>query len=177
MADKLAVLRRQAAKMRDLELEIADLEEQAAERKRQLEEMRHQVLPDLFMEAGVDALSLQAEGNQPAAEFTLKPFYRANIAASWPAERREAAFKHLESLGYGDVIKYQIKVDLPRGERVLASRVEKGLDKLGLTYASNLSVHAQTLTALLREQYESGNKKLDLDKIGGQAGLVVVLKS
>lgn len=176
MPDKLTALRRAATQMRDLADEILDLEEQLAEKKKEMEELKHQKLPDMFMEAGVDSLSLAADDENDACNFKLKPYYRACIAASWPAEKRAAAFAHLEKLGFGDVIKRSYRIDLPKGETKLAQRLEAGLNKIGLTYAASMDVPHQTLTALLREQFESGNKKLDLDKIGGQAGMIVTLK-
>lgn len=176
MADKLMTLRKAAAQLRDLENEIEDLENLLKDRKKKLEELRHQKLPDMFMEVGIDALSLPKDGNHQACDFTLKPYYRANIAVAWPAAKREIAFKHLEKCGFGDVIRRTYRINMERGEKILAGRLEKGLEKLGLSYSANLDVPHTTLTALLREQFEAGNKTLDLEKIGGTAGMIVTLK-
>lgn len=168
MSDKLDAVRDAAEKLRDVESRIERLTEELETLNNQLNEMRRETLPNLFMETGIDRVTL-ADGT----DFVLKPYYHASIAASWPPEKREAAFAHLEEQGFGDVIKRQFNVMLPRGDAEAAKKLEAELNELGFSYSQKLDVPWATLTALVKEQFESGNKTLDLGIIGATAGMVV----
>lgn len=174
--DKLDKLRNLAREMRDTELELASLAERIKETQKKIKELQFTTMPEMFIEAGVNSIGLDAEGNLPAAEYVLLPFYKAAIAASWSDEDREAAFDHLVSLGLGDLIKTEVKVSLDKEDHAKAKQLEDALVKMRMPHTTKLDVHHATLTAVLREQVERGELVLDLDKIGGIIGSYVKRK-
>lgn len=174
--DRLEKVRAGLRQARDKEREASDLEARARELRGEVVTLTQQTLPDLFDEAGIDNLGLSAEGNLPAYDCKLGPFYHANIAAEWPEEKRTAAFNYLAEQGAEDLIKSLIIVALPRGERKLAQRVEEGLRKAGVPFTTKLDVAWNTLTAWVREQVEKQQTTPKLDLIGGNVGRVVKLK-
>lgn len=171
--EKVRVILRQA---RDTERRIVDLEAALKEAKGQVLELKQKTLPDLFDEAGIDNLGLPAEGNLPAYDCKLGPYYHANIGAEWEEERRQAAFKYLEDQGSGDLIKSAYIVLVPRGKRAFAKKVEAALTKLGAEFTSKLDVPWNTLTAWVKEQVEKKNNTPDLAVLGATVGRVVSLK-
>jgi hypothetical protein len=174
--DRLDAITNKATEARDLELEIADLEEVLSEKKVRLNAIYHAELPELMLAAGVDTLGLPAQGNQPAYDGKLKPFYSANIAASWDAEKRAEGFRALEEVGAADLIKQTVTVQLPRGSKEEAEKLVKTIGELGWTPAVAETVNHQTLTAWLKAQVETGGTIPPLDKIGGTIGNKVTLK-
>lgn len=176
-SSSLEEIERAANEARDLEKEIEDLSALLKEKNATLYKLYHVTLPDLMMAANVDHLGLPAKGNLPAMDAELKPFYSANIAAGWPEEKRGAAFEYLIDLKAGDLIKTDVVASYSRGKvgeaRKLAASLAK---KKGVQAIIKEAVHAQTLTAWLREQVEKHNFTPNLELIGGAVGNVVKLK-
>lgn len=172
----LETIREQLRIARDAELRISDLASVMREENENLNRLRFSTLPELFAAAGVDQLGLPSEGNSPAYDCKLRPFYKANIAASWSEERREAAFKELERRGAGDLIKTTFTVYLSRTDRAKAKQVSAALKKLKVDWDVSLSVHSSTLTAYVREQIEERQETLPLETLGASVGLIVEMK-
>jgi hypothetical protein len=173
--EKLQEIRETLRLVRDTKHRLDDLGSVMSAERDNLTSMRYEVLPELFLTAGVDNIGLPEEGNNPAYDCKLKPFYQANIAASWDEERREAAFKYLESIGAGSLIKTNITIFIDRTDHKKRKLAIAALKKLKLDHEIGLAVSHQTLTAFLKEQTEAG-VILDLNKIGGQIGQVVELR-
>ena len=126
--------------------------------------------------AGVDSIGLKASGNKAPMDFRMRPFYSANIASSWPDERKEEAFDFLKSKNAEDLIKTKIEANLPKGNLDLAKQLIEEAKRLEIPTKLSLSVHSQTLTAWLRELVEKHNTVLsvsELEKIGGTIGRIV----
>ena len=175
-ASALNEILRVASEARVLEREIADLNERLADKSASLRQIYHAKLPDLMLAAGIDHIGLPAVGNLPAMDAEMKPYYSASIAASWPDDRKAAAFKYLESLGSGDLIKTQVTAAYARGKLAEAKKVAAQLSKKkGVSVDLKQTVHTQTLTAWLKEQVEKHNKTPNLELIGGTVGRVVKL--
>lgn len=160
-----------AQQARDLELEIADLEERLASCKAQLHNIFRVEMPELMDQAQTDRIGIPADGNRPAYDLRLSPYYKANIAANWSEERRQAALNSLTELGHQDLIKTQITITLPRDQRSKAQDLLKQLASFHPEIQE--TVHWRTLTAWLQEQYERGNPTPPLDVIGAEVGRVV----
>ena len=171
--DVLEKIRQKLREARDTERRMSDMSESLKEQTKLLQGLRHETLPDMFIQAGIDNLGIPAEGNLPGYDFELKPFYRANIAADWPEDRRREAFDFLEKSGNGDLIKTTIVILIPRDERAKAKKVQSALKKLKVNYEVDLSVPWGTLTAYVKEQIEKHDAVLPLDKLGAQVGTVV----
>jgi hypothetical protein len=174
--DKLLQLQRLAVEAKAIALEIEQLEEQLSEKNRELQKMQQQTLPDLFMEIGIDEISVPATGNMPAFKATCAPFYAAGIPVKWDPERRAEAFQYLTENGAGDLIKTEIDLKFRREDRDEALGLVSDLQARGLQPELKEAVHQSTLTAWLREQIEQNNWTPDLEKIGGTVGRVVKIK-
>lgn len=174
--DQLSKARSLAAAARDLERQIADLEERQKEKATQLNTIVKETLPDLMDQAGITKLELRAEGNEPAYEFKLGPFYSAGIAAKWPEEKRREAYEYLASVGAADLIKTFITLTFSKEERAKAIKVANALRNDGIEVDVEETVHASTLKSWLRETVEEGGDMPQLDKIGGFVGRQVTMK-
>jgi len=170
--DKLQALRFIVRAHHDLCNRILDIEEQLNQAKKAKLEMEMRTLPDLFHEAAVDRVGIPEDGNHPAYDAVLTPYYHANI----PPEYREEAFSWLEDHGHGDLIKTTVKVELGRGQREKAKEVESMLQKLGIDYSRDLGVPWNTLTAWLKEQIHKQKPLPPLTTIGASVGNIVKLK-
>ena len=174
--DRLAVVREALRAFRDTQLEIAQTEERLKQMKAAALETQHQTLPDLFSQAGITNLGLEAEGNLPAYQFTAKPYYHASIASSWPPERREEAFDYLNEVGAGDMIKHGVTVLFSRGEGEKVDTLQEFLRKHGMPFTVDRVVPWNTLTAWVRSEVEKYKRIPDLEKIGAQVGRIVEIK-
>lgn len=177
--DRLSVLRARVARVRELKLLVADLEERTKTANKELIDLTRQELPDAFAEAGVRRLDLDASGNLPPYEATLKPFYKAVVSAEWEPERQAAAFRFLENRGAEDLVKTTITVELGRGERELARAAREALRAIGIVSEERLAVAWNTLTAWLKEAIERRGEEFsagELETIGAQVGQMVEVK-
>lgn len=107
-------------------------------------------------------------------------FCRANIATSWEAPRREAAFKWLDDNGHGGVIKVEVSAMFARGQKVLADKAVKAFRKALGSKADDVPVDVKetvphgTLSALVRAEIEAGHP-VPLETLGATVGKVAKL--
>jgi hypothetical protein len=146
--DKLDTIRATIAQLRDNEFEVATLEERTDEIKKLIREAKEKTLPDMFDEAGVSKLGIDAVGNLPPYEIEVTDRYHANI----PAERAPEAFDYLAKTGHEDLIKtiYTIEFGLKEGKA--AQRFARSLEKAGIPYNAKQSVPWNTLTAWFKTE-------------------------
>lgn len=175
-SDKLIKVTEKAIEVMALEAQASDLGTQLEQVDAKIKVIYGKELPDLMDEAGVDRSGIPATGNYPAMDLKLVSFFAANIAAAWPDDKREAAFKCLEEFGAGDLIKTIVEVRFPGDDHGKAMKLAEQLKKKGLEPVVKQSVPAGTLTAWLREQVERKKKLPPLDIIGGFIGREVKLK-
>lgn len=173
--DRLERARSLIRQARDMEIERDGLEERLKEANNALNQLHHKTLPDLFTEVGIDHLGIPAEGNLPAYEAALLPYYKASIAAEWPPEKQAAAFQVLIDKGHGDVIKHRFIVDFPRGDREAAQAFEALLRQNQVSFSQSLAVPWNTLTALVKTETEAERPfgTGELEKIGATVGQIV----
>jgi hypothetical protein len=171
---KMKKLQKVVSDARDLQFEKETLEARLAVIAAALTQTFTVTLPDLMDQAGVDTIGLPAVGNHSALDAKLVPFYAAGIAASWPSEKREQAFKWLSDHGHATLIKTSVTIDFDRTDRDKAVKFAKTNGKLSPKIIEN--VHAGTLKAWLKEQVEEEHVMPPLDIIGGTVGRVVKLK-
>ena len=172
-SDALEELRAHVRRHRELVIEVTEAEERLKVLKNSLNEMEQKELPDLFHAAGVDKVGLPAEGNHPAYDATLKPYYKANI----PEGNKPEAFAWLNNNGYGDIVKTVFKIEFGLGEETPTKVLEKELTKMGVDYSKDMTVPWQTLTAWLKERIEKRDGDLPpLSLFGATVGTVVKLK-
>lgn len=176
--DKLEQLRRAVRRMRDTERRIEDQTEVLKATKQLKLDMEQQELPTLFMEAGVDHVGLPAEGNLPAYDARLRPYYHASISADWDPEKQQRAFAVLTRLELEDLIKNIIEVTTGRGQNALAKKVIAALRKLKVEFTVRRGVPWNSLTAAVKERYKRGEpmSDADLEALGATVGTVVKLE-
>jgi hypothetical protein len=174
-SDKLVLLQRQAAKARDLELEIATYEEGAKACKELLKELQNDKMPSLMDELKLDRIGVPPEGNKPGIDYKLVQQIGASIASSWATEKRQQAFDVLKKYKAESLIKTEVTSKLPKGSLPLAKKLVAAAKALKVTAELKQTVHAGTLSAWLKEIYEGGQSlsQSDLEKIGGYVGRVV----
>jgi hypothetical protein len=175
--DKLDALRAVARRLRDKRAEITSLDERLSEAKAEVRQIETKEMVDLMAEVGVDKVGLPAEGNYPACDAELKPYYHAVISADWEPERRQAAFAWLDSAGHGDLIKTAITVLIPRDDRAMAVSIQHYLEQCGVQHQVLLDVPWNTLTAFVKEQVEKYHRTPPLETLGATVGQVVKLKA
>ena len=174
--DATARARAMAALLRDKMREAQDLRERLSALNAEINDIQHAQLVDLMQEAGTDHLGLPAQGNLPACDAKMRPYYHANIAADWEPERRQAAFAWLDSAGHGDLIKTAITVLIPRDDRAMALSIQHYLEQCNAQHTVQLDVPWNTLTAFVREQVEKYHRTPPLETLGATVGQVVKLK-
>lgn len=168
----LSNIREKAKEVRDAEARIAMLEEQLAQTKLHLNEVRFKQLPDLMMAAGVETLTVAAEGNFPAFTAELKPYYYARIPKD--ESKRIAAFNMLEESGNGDLIETVVTLDFPREARAEVAAFLATLPR-GIKHEVKADVRWNVLEKWLRETVEAGHMP-DLSLFSGVVGKQVKLK-
>ena len=173
--DLLTTITAAGLEARDITLEVESLELRIKELNAQLHVLTRETLPDLMSQAHLSKFTLEAQGNNPAYEITARPYIRANIAASWPAEKRAEAFQWLTENGHGDLIKTEITVAFPREGRAQAVEVASQLQRQGLNPNIGESVHSATLSKWLKEATANGTV-VPLDIICGDVGREAKLK-
>lgn len=176
--DKLQHCRDLLKEARDTLALLQDLEERRKTAQARYDAIRTKELVDLFQELGIRSMSLDAEGNNPPVDAKLKPFYRANIAADWPDEKRAAAFVVLNEAGGGDLIKRTFISQFGKGkdEQAKADDLRAELEKLGVPFNESLAVSWQTLTAWFKEMVEKQGIIPPLEPLGATMGHVVEIK-
>jgi hypothetical protein len=161
---------------RDLRLEIASDAEQTKIKQGNLVTLERKTLPDLFNSAGITNLGLEPEGNMPGYEAKREAYVHASIAASWPDEKRQAAFDYLTKHGGGDLIKMEISVMLPMKSTKQQKEVIAALKKLKVPYEVSRAVPWGSLTAFVREMITRKKVMPPLDVLGADVGEMVVMK-
>jgi hypothetical protein len=180
--DQLDRLREHMAVLRDKLTEKKQIEERLAEVNEAITKFERQTLPELFLNARVDKLGLEPEGNLPGYDFKLKDYYYANIAADWPPALRDAGFKVVRELGGQDIIKNKFTLRIGRKNDTLARRILKGLQRLidenpnaDLTLEIKEEAPWNSLTAWVKELVETGEEPTSeqKDAIGATIGKIV----
>lgn len=130
-------------------------------------------IPDLAGELGVDVLGLP----EMNVDIKIKPYYKANISSQWPAEKQETAFKYLEEIGVGDIIRNEVKFSLGKESDELAEAILEAVSKIenAPSPSINKTVPWNTLTGVVREFTEKG-EPIDLEVIGATVGQKATIK-
>jgi hypothetical protein len=173
--DKLDRVRAAAIAAREHEKIVQDLEQRLSDAKALLNRYLTVLLPDLMDEVGVPSIELEAQGNLPAVTVRINPHITAGIAASWPDDKKQLAYKWLDDHGYGDLIKTTITVSFPRDHRAQARDAIEKLKTLHLHPEVKEQVHTGTITSWLKEQIQD-HKMPPLDVIGGYVGRKATIK-
>jgi hypothetical protein len=167
----LEQVRKEASHLRDLYMKKEDLEARLAEIVAAINFSESRTLLDIMLEAKIPAFSLEADGNNPPAEFSRKQIVNASI----PKEREGMAYVWLEENGHADLIKHAIKLQFNMGENARAKKLEALLSKNKFEYESKVSVLPQSLTAMVKREMEA-NRVVPQDLLGVYIGEKVEVK-
>lgn len=178
--DKLDQVRKAAARVRDIDREVSDLEERVKALGSERFVLTSKTLVDLLDAAGVDTVGLPADGNLPAMDVTVAPYYKASIAAEWPEERRERAFALLADKDAGDLIRTTVTFNFGKGDYDKAMKFANDSSQaLQMPVEVKKAVPWTSLTAWLKEFYQVRRSSLsgdELQTLGASAGRIVQLK-
>lgn len=169
--DKANAISELARELRDRQQELASTEERIEQLKREVNALSMTRLPDLFEQYQINKFGLNAQGNSPACDLVLQPYYKAVM----PKDSDEG-LEWLEAEGHGDMVKRVITVTLPRDSQEEANGLTAFLENAGIPYEAKETVPWTTLTAFVKEQIEKYHRVLPLEKLGAIVGRVVKLK-
>jgi hypothetical protein len=173
---QLNELRKLLEQHRDLQFEIENADTLQKDRKERLRELEFKTLPDMFNKVGVDKIGLESTGNMPGYDAKRAPYYHANIATSWPEEKRQAAFDWLEKHGGGDLIKAEIVLTIPSKNMKLRKMILSAVKKFKVQTEVNLTVPWGSLTSFIKESITKHGRMPPLDLLGAEVGERVQLK-
>jgi hypothetical protein len=148
--DKLDRVRSEIFRLRDLEFQRDALAERVKVLSAEAQQIKDKTLVDLFDEAGVNSLGIDADGNMPPYEVEITDYYRANI----PEDKREAAFDYLRRIKQEDLIKTTFTVEFGLREGAASDRFARSLEKAGVQYSVKRGVPWNTLTAWFKAEHK-----------------------
>lgn len=172
---KIEAVRDKLREARDVDIRISRLSEETSSLGKKKLALVHEELPAMFAAAGIDSMGLEADGDLPAYDTKLKPFYKASI----PKDKKAEAFAWLRKNKHGDMIKNMFSVAVGAGDDAKAKKLEAFLKKEGFDYERDQGVPWNTLTAFVKEQIEDRKVRpsdLPLDLLGAFVGQVVTIK-
>lgn len=168
----LSLIKAKAKELVRLEAEIDAMEEALKTSKATLLTLQTVTLPELMAAHQVTKLGLEG-----GFLLTLEDFVSASIPApstiekikdpnerALKAEQRDNAFAWMRTSPHGapDLIKNVVTVEIPRGADKVAEKLMAGIEKLKLAATRQDTIHAQTLTAWVKERVKNG-AKLDVE--------------
>lgn len=143
--DKLGNLSDLAMRQIDLENQIEEAERVIDDLKQQHSKVSELDIPELMNDLAIINFKL-ANG----LKVTVKAWFSGNT-------KHELAFKYLDDIGHGDLIKGEVAVPLSRGfDKQTVAKLERFITDLGLTSEFSESVHHSTMSAFIKEMITSG---------------------
>ena len=126
---------------------VIELERALAEAKDNLRNTQEYLLPNAMAQVGMSEFKLTN-----GQKITIKDDVYASIKKDYVTE----AVSWLDANGLGDVVKDKVDINFGRGESDQARGLLEYCRKLGYNASETLSVHPQTLKALVKEQMSHG---------------------
>lgn len=130
---------------------VDDLEEQLDAAKSALNNLKINIIPAAFAEAGVAEIKMEN-----GAIVEVKDF----VAGGLPKDEtdRIAAIEYLDSIDGSGLIKTELSVFFPKDDRQKAIDLQTELKKMGFSPEVATSVHALSLQAFVREKLRKGDE-------------------
>lgn len=154
-------IRKKAVELRDYYLQKNDLENQLKEIGKKIVHVERHELIDMFDDAGISGIDVDADGNHPAFRAERSTVYGAKI----PDDKRMEALQWFEQSGNGDLVKSVITIQFGMQEHEERLRVMKLLSENGVEYYTNESVHHMTLKAFVKSEVKLGHV-IPMDLLG-----------
>jgi hypothetical protein len=157
----LNTIRKRASELRDAYLKKTDLENQVKLVENNIKKIEREELPEMFTQARISSVTVEATGNHPAFVAERGTVYNAKI----PEDKRQAAFEWLEQNDHGDLVKSVINIFFGMQEHEERLRVMKILSDAKVQYYTNESVHHMTLKAFVKSEILKGHQ-IPMDLLG-----------
>jgi hypothetical protein len=157
----LTTIQKRASELRDAYLKKADLANQIELIDNNIKKIERDELPEMFTQAGISSVTVEAQGNHPGFVAERGTVYNAKI----PEDKRQDAFQWLEQNGHGDLVKSVINIFFGMQEHEERLRVMKILSDAGVQFYNNESVHHMTLKAFVKSQIQKGHL-IPMDLLG-----------
>lgn len=157
----LNTIRDRARELRDAYLKKLDLEHQLKLVNDSINKIERDDLTEMFTQAGISSITVEAAGNHPAFIAKRETVYNAKI----PEDKRQEAFEWLEQNDHGDLVKSVININFGMQEHKRRLEVMKILSDAGIEYYTNESIHHMTLKAFVKTQIQVGNL-IPMDLLG-----------
>jgi hypothetical protein len=145
-----------AEKQAAAELAVKRAEDALQKAQDELRKIAEGELPELM-----DSLGLEEFRTATGLKIEVKEMIRASI----PKPREAEAFAWLRANNHDALIKRSLVVSFGKGEDDEANTLGTQLTEEGYSFDDKQAVHAQTLSAFVREQLEKG-KEIPIDLLG-----------
>jgi len=129
------------------EVTVAQMEEGLKAAKKRLSLIADEALPELMEQLGLEDFT-----TSDGLKIDVKETIRANISP----DNRARVFAWLKSEGKDGIIKHKVVVDFGKGNEEAAEELSEILQSHAWKYKDDKSIHAQTLSAFVREQLGEG---------------------
>lgn len=143
------------------EAEVVRLEAALSDAKERARAIREVTLPAAMLEARTRSLTLM--------DGTVVEVVPKLLNWGFPKGRETEGCAYLRRLGYPELIKHRIQVDVPAHQDAIAQRIlqniRSGPGANSVTITDNETIHHQTLGAFIRRRDEEG-VKLDENLLG-----------
>ena len=130
-----------------IEKDIEEKEIELKVLKSNLKQVSQIDLPNAMDSVGMVSLELESG---------FSVVIKDGVDAGITKKNKDAAHKWLNDNGFGDIIKNEVKVLMPRGDTDLANELDRYLTKIEVPFDSKESVHGQTLKAFVKERLRQG---------------------
>jgi len=132
-----------------VEDELEELAEEQEEKSKDLARIRTDLIPSLMKELGFSRVT-----SDDGYRVEIKSVIQASLPKD--EEKKSRALQWLRDAGCGDVIKNEVTASFGRGEDDQAERLLVLMKDIGIESQRKISVHPQTLSALVRQMREEG---------------------
>ena len=146
-ADILTKLRGAAAHLRMQQLRLTNAENEVLDAKAEIKRLSESVLPSLMDTAGLKDFTLDTDDRLLRGQ---------SVHTSIAQDDMREAVKWLDKHKFGDLVRYEIKIPLQKGDDATKKKVIALLTKERLEYALSTAVHPQTLKAFGKKAVEQG---------------------
>lgn len=159
-------LKRLAAKVVELNRQIAEAEAYASLKKKELNHITQKEMVDAMIECGFSDLKLPDN-----TKFKLSTFVTGSLPKD--EEAKQKAIDWLAENGADGIIKSEVSCQFARNQYQLAEKLAEELQQQGYPVSLNTSVHSATLQAWAREALENGHQDIPFETLGLGTGQYV----
>lgn len=145
--DELYEISMLADKQQQFEQKVKSLETELESAKEELKQIQENLLPEAMLAVGMSEFKLAS-----GAKITIKD----DVYASIRADHIMSAVKWLDDMELGDIVKDDVNIKFGRGEGDKAKDIVSYAQAQGYNVSEKLSVHPQTLKAVVKEQLAKG---------------------